>query len=220
MLIDENGRFYTQREEPRLALVKCTLESESLVLEIDSHGSIRVPFQSEEQILRVNVWQDSVEAKLEKTDFFSSFFQKPLRLVRITKAGRYTGEDKRPIRFADSSAVNLANTASLADLNSKLHEPVDMLRFRPNLVVQGDQAWQEDHWNFIRIGGFEFRRRKATTRCSITSVDQKTGLRKGPEPLKTLASFRRNADGQIEFAQHFYSCENALIHVGMEVEFG
>lgn len=219
MVIDADGRFLSQREEPRMALVKTALTERELILSA-AGKELRVPLASPgSELVQATVWNDTVPAHVEDAAFLTAFLGRQLRLVRISRAGRVTGspDDRRPVRFADSSAVNFLNLASLADLNTRLKEPVEPLRFRPNVVLEGGEAWGEDKWKFLRAGGFEFKSRKPTTRCSITSVDLATGVRKGPEPLKTLASFRRNANNGIEFAQHFYSCDGAELRVGMEV---
>lgn len=218
MVIDADGRFLTQREEPRMALVRTALAENALLLRADGHGELRVPLAPPAgAIVQATVWNDTVPAHVEDSRFFSDFFHRPLRLVRISAAGRKTGADKRPVRFADSSALNLASRSSLADLNARLKEPVEMLRFRPNVVIEGAPPWAEDSWESFTAGGSVFARRKPTTRCSITAVDASTGTRRGPEPMKTLATFRRNAAGQVEFAQHFFSCDGAELAVGMEI---
>lgn len=61
-------------------------------------------------------------------------------------------EAKTPITFSDSCQVHLVNTASLEDLNEKLQKQVNIDRFRPNIVIAGKQAYEEEKWKRIQIG--------------------------------------------------------------------
>jgi uncharacterized protein YcbX len=89
--------------------------------------------------------------------------------------------------YPDNSSYTLQNEASIADLNSRLSEPVSPLHFRPNFLVKGAEALEEDNWDWIKIGQVVFRNIKPCTRCIFTTVDPETGV-KSPsiEPLKTL----------------------------------
>ena len=107
---------------------------------------------------------------------------------------------------------------SLADLNSRLVEPVPMNRFRPNFVVSGSDPFEEDTWKRIRIGSTEFHVVKPCARCVLTTVDQVTGIKNGKEPLKTLSSYRTH-DGGVLFGQNLIAeTAGGEIRVGDEVE--
>jgi uncharacterized protein YcbX len=77
-----------------------------------------------------------------------------------------------------------------------------MNRFRPNLVISDARPFAEDFWQRVTIGDTVLRALKACERCVITTVDQAEGVLKGPEPLKTLATFRRKGDN-VAFGQYF-----------------
>jgi uncharacterized protein YcbX len=121
------------------------------------------------------------------------------------------------VSFADTMPVLIASESSLADLNRRLPQPVSIRRFRPNVVVDGDQPWSEDGWTTLRIGSVRFQATHPCARCVVTTVDQRTG-RKDPqgEPLKTLAGFRRSESGVL-FGQNLTPREIGTIHVGDEV---
>ncbi|MFE0460936.1 MOSC domain-containing protein [Kitasatospora sp. NPDC058965] len=99
------------------------------------------------------------------------------------------------VSMADGFPLLATTTSSLAALNDWLvaadHEPLPMTRFRPNLVVEGTEPWSEDRWRRVRVGEVVFRAVKLCGRCVVTTTDQETGERRGPEPLRTLAARRR-----------------------------
>jgi hypothetical protein len=121
----------------------------------------------------------------------------------------------REVGFADAYPFLIISEASLADLNHRLLQPIPMDRFRPNIVVGGAQdSHAEDQWQSIDIGSLRFRRGAPCIRCVVTTTDQST-LERGPEPLKTLATYRRNSDGGVNFGVNFF-CESSAgtIRVG------
>jgi uncharacterized protein YcbX len=201
MVVDEAWEFLTQRTEPRLALVRVNVEGDALVLEaLEAPGMerLRVPVPERGAAsVRARVWKDQVNAVdcgPEAAAWFSRWLGRTARLVTV-------GDDFiRPVNpkharpgdfvgFADGFPLLVATTASLADLNARLEQPVPMDRFRPNIVIDGADAWAEDAWKRIRIGGLTMRVAKPCARCVITTTDQKTAAR-GVEPLRTLATFR------------------------------
>jgi len=120
--------------------------------------------------------------------------------------------------FTDGFPFLLISEASLDDLNQRLAAPVPMNRFRPSLVVAGAEPFAEDRWRRIRIGPVGFRVAKPCPRCVMTTVDQALGRSPSTEPLRTLATFRRNADGQVDFGQNLLHAGTGRLEVGMPVE--
>ena len=120
--------------------------------------------------------------------------------------------------YTDGFPFLLISEASLAELNRRLAEPLPMNRFRPNLVVAGAEPFAEDRWQGIRIGPVTFRVAKPCPRCVMTTVDQSRGISTSTEPLRTLASFRRNTEGQVEFGQNLLHGGSGRLEVGMPVE--
>jgi hypothetical protein len=125
--------------------------------------------------------------------------------------------------FADSTAVLMASESSLDLLNGRIlergAEPVPMRRFRPNIVVSG---WAEPHTEdlvrSVRLGTAELGYAKVCIRCAVTTVDQETGDRRGPEPLRTLAGYRRADEGGVSFGAKFAVTRPGVLAVGDELE--
>ena len=127
--------------------------------------------------------------------------------------------DGSTVSFADAFPVLLAARASLADLNARLAVPVPMERFRPNLVVDGLGAWNEDRWRRCRIGDVVFAVARPCERCVVTTIDPRTGARPDPrEPLRTLATFRRAEGGKVMFGQNLVPETSGVLRVGDAVE--
>jgi len=110
----------------------------------------------------------------------------------------------------------------LADLNARIRLSGDpgpdlgMERFRPNLVIAGGEAYQEDGWKEIMIGAARFALVKPCGRCVIPTTDQRTGER-GKEPTRTLASYRKRGNG-VEFGMNAMAVEGATVRVGDPVK--
>ena len=98
--------------------------------------------------------------------------------------------------FADGYPYLLVNQASLDALNDELDQPVSLRHFRPNLVVSGEYAWEEDDWKVIQIGDVVFDVAKPCSRCVLTTVDPDTGIKSSEQqPLRTLVSIRTLPEG-------------------------
>ena len=217
MIVDSDGRFVTQRDVPRLALVEPSLTTAALELKAPGSGRLGVPLELDGAARPVTVWRDSfpaVDQGDEAAAWLSSALQRPLRLVRFDSTVRrycnetYAGEGGAHTAFADAYPLLILSEASLADLNSRLEEPLPMNRFRPNVVLSGIDAYDEDHIDEIRVGGLAFKLVKHCTRCQITTTDQSTAV-VGMEPLSTLARYRMNAElGGVTFGM------NAIVAAG------
>lgn len=199
MVIRPNGRFVTQRDEPRLALIVPALESGFLVLHAPEMAELRVPLRHEGATVITEVWGrgcrgfDAGEAAAQ---WLGDFLGTPMRLVRFDPSHRrlsdvaWTGGIEAENRFSDGYPLLLISEASLADLNARLATPLPMNRFRPNIVVSGLDAFEEDTVDELVAGEVRLRAVKPCTRCAITTTDQNTGMVVGPEPLKTLMTYR------------------------------
>ena len=99
------------------------------------------------------------------------------------------------VGFADGYPILLVGEASLTDLNARLVLPVPMDRFRPNVVVSTVEPFVEDGWGELSVGDVRLGGVKACERCAVPTVDQNTGERRGPEPIRTLSTYRRLGDG-------------------------
>ena len=174
----------------------------------------------------VTVWKSQLTARPagDAADaWLSDFLGQPVRLVHMDEAITRPMTDARSlpgdeVSFADGFPLLLISRASLEGLNSRLARPVSMLQFRPNLVVDGVPAHAEDTWKRIRIGEVEFEVAKACTRCVFTTVDPLRGERDPEgEPLRTLITYRRAADG-VTFGQNLIPRTLGQVRVGDAVE--
>lgn len=206
MIVNSERRFVTQRQLPELARIETKLHP-------DGRVSVDIPGQGQQSFLtpgnreaRVLVWQDwvkAVYAEGEVSELLSHFCGMKLDFVympeesfRRVDAGRVT--EYRRVSFADGFPLLVANLSSLDELNARLEHPVDIRRFRPNIVIEGASPWEEDRWRALAIGNVRFSLVKPCSRCVMTTVDPDTG-HKAPDmqPLRTLGQYRRTPDGVI-----------------------
>lgn len=206
MVVDAHGDMLTQRELPRMALIRPSLRGGDLVLRAPGMLALHLKLDTVEAPTRVQVWDDVVKAwdmGALAAQWFSDFLGRPLRLARFDpdeerpSSERWTAGLKALNTFTDGFPLLVANAASLADLNARLaaggHAPVGMDRFRPNLVLEGLQPWDEDHLHEIDVetgaGVATLRLVKPCVRCSIPDVDPATADT-GTAVARTLAGFR------------------------------
>jgi uncharacterized protein YcbX len=228
MLIDNNGKCITQREVPVMADLACSVESDMLKITSKSKPKLKylVPFEDGIASLRikVQVWDSTFDvAHIDKQhdDFFSEAIGKSCRLVVIDSkskrnANRLRSGQLTGVSLADAYPYLIISQASLEDLNRRLKHPVDMKRFRPNLVIDGCEAYEEDTMQDIRIGNIRFRIVKSCARCVLTTIDPDT-YHKGKEPLATLATYR-TMENQVMFGVNAIALDYGEINVGDSVE--
>ncbi|MGI4790352.1 MAG: MOSC domain-containing protein [Janthinobacterium lividum] len=225
MLTDPSGKFLSQREFPHMALITPTLEADWLTLAATGLTPLRVPLRSDGDLMPVHVWGsfcDAVAVSEEADAWFEAYLGVPCRLMYMPDETRRAVNPKYRagegiVSFADGYPILLLGESSLAGLNERLAQSVPMDRFRPNLVVSGSSAHAEDGWTKLRIGDAVFHGVKPCDRCSMTTIDQATGTRNGPEPLQTLATYRLQ-DQKILFGQNLISDGSGVVRVGDTVE--
>lgn len=223
MLVDETGRFLTQRELPRLALIEPRLGPTALQVSAPDMPVLKVAMtQRDAKRIEINVWKHVGPAEdvgESAADWFSRFLGRPCRLVRLPEDARREVDPSYAnalVAFADAFPVLLIAEASLEDLNQRMQTKLPMNRFRPNVVVRGCEPFAEDTWKQIRIGELVLDVVKGCDRCTTTTVDQRTGER-GKEPLATLATYRKR-DNAVYFGQNCVHQGPGSIRVGDEVE--
>lgn len=200
MITGPEGKFFTQRELPKMATISIALEPDGLRFSAPGIEDLTVPSRPDNgESGQVQVWSSVCAAEFYDetvSGWFSEVMGTKCRLVYMpeeTKRGINpifnTGEDI--VSFADGYPFMALGETSLADLNARLEEQLPMNRFRPNLVIGGAAAYAEDSWKRVRIGGTIFRATKPCARCAITTVDQARGVFAGKEPLRTLAGYRQ-----------------------------
>lgn len=220
MLVDDNSRMITQRECPRLALFIPQLADGRLTIHIPDSPTIEVPLDAHgwsENHVNVNLWgqeyvgvaaADSINAAI------SNALGRNSRLLSIRSDLFRTNQE---VAFHDDAPILVISRTSLDELNRRMPTPLPMNRFRPTLVVAGSNAFAEDTWQRISIDGTQFRAVKQCVRCAITTVDQAEGVFRGPEPLKTLATFRRKAEN-VAFGAYFRpESTGGKLHVGDQI---
>jgi len=224
MLVDDSGRFITGRQHPRLATVQTEIADSTLRVQVAGRAPLNLPLMPDQRrIVAVTIWKDTVDAVLagpQADAWFSEFLGLSCRLVQLTDdlsrgVNQDYGRAGDQVSFADGFPLLLISEASLADLNGRLAQPVEMRRFRPNLVVDGDSPYAEDGWRRIRVGDVEFEGVKNCSRCVFTTIDPDSG-EKSPdlEPLRTLSSYRRRPEGGVYFGQNLIPRSAGVIHVG------
>ena len=228
MMVDEKRHFFTQREVPRMALVKIEVVDGGLHVSMNG-DRIEIPAEPpSEETANVKVWSSSVKGQFypaEVDQWFSDVLQTKCRLVLMPETTKRKVNPFYAVRkfqdtvsFADGYPFLLIGQASLDDLNSRLEDPVPMNRFRPNFVVTGSEPFEEDTWKRIRIGSTEFHVVKPCARCVMTTVDQAAGEKTGKEPLKTLSTYR-NRNGNVLFGQNLIAeTPGGSVRVGDEIE--
>jgi uncharacterized protein YcbX len=214
MLVDEQGKFLSQRQQPRMSLVTVEIGPDRLTVAAPGLEPLHIPLETRSPIpIKVQVWRDFCEARLvgaEQDEWFSRFLGMPCHLVRMPDSTvrpvdpNYAVTNADQVGFADGYPFMLITQASLDDLNDRLQEggssPVPMIRFRPNLVVSGSEPFAEDHWYRIQINSMPFYLVKPCSRCVIPTVDPETGTT-GKEPIRTLLQYRKKGD-KIYFGQN------------------
>jgi uncharacterized protein len=203
MIADAAGECLTQRDTPALAQLDVAVDAAggltlSVAGQFREHVAIPAPVG---ELRNVTVWKSHLTARpadevASKT--LSAWLEKPVTLVHFSvQSSRLSSPawagDHAPVAFADGYPVLVTLTQSLDDLNRRMAVPVPMARFRANIIVDGADAWADDSWQLIKIGSVTLALVKPCDRCLVTLTDQTTGARRGPEPLATLAKFRRSA---------------------------
>jgi uncharacterized protein YcbX len=228
MVVDEQGEFVSQRELPRMALITPKLRFHDVVLRAPGMLALHLAMDAVEEPVKVRVWDDEVDAYDMggvAAQWFTDFLGQKLRLVRFDPDFRrlsslkWTGGVEAPNQFSDGYPVLVASEASLANLNERLaaggHAAVGMERFRPNVVLAGVEAHDEDRLDVMHIatgqGEVQLKPVKPCARCPIPNVDPATAT-SSPEVGDTLQGYRQDArlNGAVTFGM------NAIVLAGAE----
>ena len=224
MVVDENGVMLTQRKIAKMCLIQPEIIKTGLVLKTVNMDNLFVEIPSVTKTVSVKVWEDqcqAYDAGNEAANWLSHVLSINCRLVYFPENEfrqvdlDYANKGDKTA-FSDGFPLLLISQASLDDLNQRMQHPVEMNRFRPNIVVSGCEAFAEDTWKKIRIADITFRIVKPCSRCVIPSINIETA-EKEDEPLKTLVSYRKR-DNKIFFGQNVISNSMGQIDVGMPVE--
>lgn len=221
MLVDEQGRFLSQRRHPRLVRIRGELSDTHLRLSAPGAPPLALPLDAPTGpdpgggAREVALWSRTVRGlpcPEEQSAWFARVLETPCTLLRLPRDGAPAPPGRPAAPFSDGYPLHLVTTASLADLNRRLPEPVSHERFRPNLLVQGAEPYAEDGWSGLRVGGTELRSLAPCVRCAVTTVDPDDGSR-GPEPLRTLAGYRAGEEG-VTFGTYLAHAAPGTLRVG------
>ncbi len=233
MVVDAEGAFVSQRELPRMTLIRPQMKHSEMVLRAPGMLALHIAFDRVEQPVRVRLWNDELPA-YDMGDiaaqWFSDFLSQPgeprrLRLVRFDPEHqrlsnpKWTGGVEAPNQFSDAYPVLVIGESSLAEFNARLaaagHGPVGIERFRPNIVLAGVDAHDEDRADTLHVATAEGEARlqpvKPCVRCPIPDIDPSTA-ESSPEVGDLLRSYRADprVDGAITFGM------NAIVLQGVE----
>jgi uncharacterized protein YcbX len=231
MLVDENGIFISQRKYPQLALIELSEVGQTFHFNSPSQTSLVVAEDSfTGNSIATEVWGDACAgfvAEQPVNQWFSDYLKQPVRLVKYNHGKARPSDpifskDGDIVSYADGFPLLVISEASLNDLNSKLEQQnvshVSMTNFRPNLVVAGTTAFEEDQWKKIKIGEVEFDCVKLCSRCVLTTVNPNSGIKsENREPLKTLASYRKMSGG-VMFGMNMIPRNSGVIRLGDTLE--
>ncbi len=220
MLVDDSGRFITQRSFPALATLEVSADNDGWIIS-HNQDQILIPFVLSTSVkMKIDIWESHLEVSLAPNYFggwFSDHLNFTCHLVYMDERVNRPVDDRYQINqeqvsFADAFPYLLIGESSLNDLNSRLKDPVPMNRFRPNLVFSGGLPYIEDIFDTIEIGEALFKAVKPCARCTVTTTDQQSGVR-GSEPLLTLSKYRKK-DNHVLFGQNLICLKEGKVHVG------
>ena len=227
MLVDANGKFITQRTRPELTRFVLCESAQGFIVK-DTASGLEKELTWEPTLgewIPVEIWEDQLPAQevLEGwSEWFSTALSEEVKLVRISSEkprvmkAKYHTELATTTSFADSLPVLLVSAGSYASLQERLEEPVDKLRFRPNIIVSSLEPFVEDTWAELKIGEVSLSGAKPCARCPLINVDPMTG-ESDKWTLKALASFR-TLNHKVYFGEQFVPMSVGKIQVGMEIQ--
>ncbi|GLV77246.1 MOSC domain-containing protein [Streptomyces hygroscopicus] len=220
MVIGADGVCRTQRRDPRLAVIRPAIDGDRLTLSAPGAGEVAIDIDTTSARREVKVFHTpylGIDQGEDAAAWLSQTLRAPSRLVRVPPEHDRVTEGWIPgtCGYADSGAVHLLSRASLDGLNRRIAgaggQAVPMSRFRPSIVIGGwDEPHREDRIRRVAIGGAELGFAKFTGRCAVTMVDQDEGVKAGPEPLRTLAGYRRGPDG----GSPLFGCQFSVTRAG------
>ncbi|MGB1061226.1 MAG: MOSC domain-containing protein [Ketobacter sp.] len=226
MVVDEAGKFLTQRQLPAMALIRVSLDQGRVTLTAAQGEPMvfEVVDFVESPLIRVQVWRDQCEARLGSEAinvWLSRVLGRDCRLVFMDDHCRrpvdehYAGPG-HTVSFADGYPLLLTQQSSLDELNSHMSLNIGMERFRPNVVVTGGAPWAEDQWRVLRVGSMVFDVVKPCSRCAIPTINPVDASRQ-PEVFRTLKQYRAR-DGEVFFGQNMVPRSAGTIRVDDPVE--
>lgn len=238
MVVDASGQFLTQREHPKMALITPRLKLDTLELRAPGMLPLEIPLglpdPADATVVEVEIFDERLaayECDALTAAWFSNYLGLPCRLVRFHADAKrlanpkWTGGVEAPTLFSDGYPVLVIGAESLRDLNTRLEAAgraaLPMNRFRPNLVIDGIEAFEEDYVETFRLGDALLKPVKPCPRCPMPSIDQEKG-EYGPDPLDILQGYRSKpeVDGAVCFGMNniLLEGEGQRVQVGQAVD--
>jgi uncharacterized protein len=241
MLVNQSGKFITQRQYPHLAKVRVEIIEQNITLTVEDESTSSLTFTPTliGAEIAVEIWADHIIG-IDQGDEVAQWFHRVLnfdptkqcRLVRQSPQNlrslnlKYVNDPQQPVSFADNYPVMITATASLEELNQRIVEihqqekqAIPMNRFRPNIVIETTEPFIEDNWSLIQIGTVKFIVVKPCSRCIITTIDQKRGEKNQfKEPLGTLGTFRQFSEQGVLFGENMIPQNTGIIRIGDRLE--
>lgn len=221
MLADADGNFLSQRQLSVLSQFQPEFHDDLLITHIPSGEEMRIDPEKFQYPAKVQVWGSYFKAHATDdkiNQWFSDILEEKVTLIYMADddiRNIKPPDDNGIVSFADGYPALLTTEASLQDLNNRMTQPVAMDRFRANIVIDGDNPFEEDDWKEIKIGAIGFRNAKRSARCKVINIDQQSGI-SSSEPLKTLSTFRRQ-ENKVYFGINLIPLDTGIIHEGDEV---
>ena len=222
MIVDNENSFLSQRQIPGMTNLQASFSEQLTLEDTKDQSTMVVDLKNFITLEEVEIWGQVVSAKRGPKIANQWLSEKLGRAVKIFYMGE---ENLRPVRqgvdgeivsFADGYPILLTGTASLADLNNKLDHPVAIDRFRTNIHLETNKAFEEEAWQRLKIGDVVFKVVKKCARCTVINVDQQSG-RVLMEPLKTLSTYRKEAN-KVNFGMNLIPETFGLVHEEDEIE--
>lgn len=214
--LGDEHKFVTARHEPQLYRIQPKISDGKFSLEAENMETLSIDLKDVEalNIIAYGIVHDNVKALgldcgAKAGEWLSRFLKQPgYRLLYLSPS-----VEKRAIRngtvkyaawtshvdldnkmaYQDFSSYHILSESSVEDLNRHINDSSKSVStdfFRPNIVVSGVSAYDEDNWTKVYIGDAEFTNVKLCSRCVMTTVNPKTS-KLTDEPLKTLRKYRK-----------------------------
>ncbi|MER5972277.1 MOSC N-terminal beta barrel domain-containing protein [Streptomyces sp. NPDC002055] len=228
LVVNDRGVFRTQRTDPLLAVIHPDISSDGtqLTLRKEGGGAVHIEVDTTSPRRGIDLFGEQfrgIDQGEAAADWLSGTLGTDCRLVRVPPEHDRVADGLIPgtSGYADSSPLHILSLATFDDLNERLtaagKQPLPMTRFRPNIVLDG---WHEPHTEDrvlrAEVGDAELGFAKLALRCAVTMVDQEAGIKAGPEPLRTFASYRRVPGGGVAFGSKFSVMRTGKLAVGDE----
>lgn len=226
MVVDDNNIFMSQRKYHTMALIKLHLLKKTITFSAPGMPLLSINFSDIGKEENVVIWKNkclAIDQGKDPADWLSSFLETPCKLVMMEKSFQrkldphFALSENSHTGFADGFPFLLISQESLDDLNARLKTQIPMNRFRPNIVVEGCNAYDEDKWRKVKIGDITFELVKPCVRCVVTTIDQST-LNISKEPLATLATYRVSPLGGVIFGQNLIHHNTGILNIGDNIQ--